>query len=103
MYKVQFHFSKKRVQQEDHTEAATPGMPSQKYRQIKEHFSDDEGDRGEFDHTLDDLDCFLDEDAVDDMIELEMSLARRMSSTGISSPPNVQDDSTTPDPQYTII
>lgn len=84
-------------------EAATPGMPSQKYRQIKEHFSDDEGDRGEFDHTLDDLDCFLDEDVVvDDMMELEMPLARRIP-FGSSSPPIGQDAAATPDfHQYTI-
>lgn len=73
-YKVQFHYSKKRVKQEDQPEVgpSTSGRSQQKYRQIKDHFSDDEGDLDEFDHTHDDLDCFLEEDNALFTMEVEM-------------------------------
>jgi hypothetical protein len=91
MYKVHFHFSKMTsdaVEDEGALAASPKRQRALQYRQIKDHFSDDEGEMT--DHNVEDLDDFLDEDDDDNVtmasvIEMPTANRRASSSQGTTS------------------
>lgn len=78
MYKVQFHFFKAvpvQTTEEGEDEPSPKSEGWRKYKQIKDHFSDDEGD---FDDGVDDEERFLDEDNSDKSVdEIELPAPHR--------------------------